>query len=654
MMSSMSRSALLLPLLLMTATSASTQAPARQFVAAPVASFADINASIGDWQRLRRSDRYSFADYARFLVRNPGWPGEAAMRRNAEKAMRIGENPATVLAFFATEEPTTGNGHAQHAMALLANGRSNEAVTAAGKAWASGDLGPEHEQHLYARLGGGLSWADHERRADGLLFDKKPREAQRFLALTSPARRPIFAARIAMQSKAPNAEALYQQVAGQTARDAGLLMDRLRYLRSDGDERAARQLAARPHAFAYRPQDVDRFYEMLLILSQGAAADRQFVTAYNIARQVDDALPAGANPSKEGLGVRDKYTSLTWLAGKTALDRLRKPADAISLFDRYSRGGRSLQVLTKGTYWAGRAALAAGQAGTSMSYFQRAAAYPELFYGQLALERMGRNVPAPVYAQPVGPADPSRYAFNGNRLVQATRLLGQQGRRDEQALFVRALAESLTDDRQRTLAVELGQQIGREDLPVWVARAARNNGSIFYVRQAFPTHALASRASRPSVINGITRQESSFDHSVVSHAGARGMMQLMPGTAREQASKMGYGYDFSRLTSDPAYNVMLGSAYFQRLLNIWDGNVPLAVASYNAGAGNVRKWIRAYGDPRGNVDVLKWIEAIPFMETRGYVQRVIENSVVYDSMNGQAQQRSAMHVSRYLGKSRPG
>jgi peptidoglycan lytic transglycosylase len=131
-------------------------------------------------------------------------------------------------------------------------------------------------------------------------------------------------------------------------------------------------------------------------------------------------------------------------------------------------------------------------------------------------------------------------------------------------------------------------------------------------------------------------------------------MQLMPGTAREQAGKMGVGYDGSRLISDPAYNVSLGSAYFQRMLNIWDGSVPLAVASYNAGSGNVGKWVRAYGDPRGKVDMVKWIEAIPFAETRGYVQRVIENSVVYDSMRAQQPQQSALHVSRYLGKNHPG
>jgi soluble lytic murein transglycosylase len=132
------------------------------------------------------------------------------------------------------------------------------------------------------------------------------------------------------------------------------------------------------------------------------------------------------------------------------------------------------------------------------------------------------------------------------------------------------------------------------------------------------------------------------------------MMQLMPGTAREEAGKLGVGYDSSRL-HDADYNVMLGSSYFQRMLNRWDGSVPLAVASYNAGAGNVSKWIRAYGDPRsGQVDMVGWIEAIPFSETRGYVQRVIENSVVYDSINPRPTQRTALHVSRYLGKGSPG
>jgi soluble lytic murein transglycosylase len=183
---------------------------------------------------------------------------------------------------------------------------------------------------------------------------------------------------------------------------------------------------------------------------------------------------------------------------------------------------------------------------------------------------------------------------------------------------------------------------------------ARVKGSSFYVRQAYPTLPGTLSPELWSLAHGISRQESSFDPYALSHAGARGMMQLMTPTAREQAGKLGVAFDSYRLISDPKYNVMIGSAYFQRLLNNWDGSVPLAVAAYNAGSGNVRKWINRNGDPRGAVDILKWIEAIPFTETKAYVQRVIENSVVYDSLRSQQPQQTAVHVSRYLGKSRPG
>lgn len=333
---------------------------------------------------------------------------------------------------------------------------------------------------------------------------------------------------------------------------------------------------------------------------------------------------------------------------------LNRYADAARQFYKYANGGRSLQVTSKGYYWAGRALAYAKRVAEANAYFAQAAAFPELFYGQLALERLGRQVPAPAGLPAMLATDAQRLAFHQKRLVRATRLLGQQGRRDEQALFVRALAESLDSEVERVLAVDFSQQIGRPDLAVWTARAARNNGTAFYVRPAFPTHYGRVAGGRMwSMMHGITRQESSFDRSAVSYAGARGMMQLMPGTAREQAGKMGIGYSYSRLTSDPAYNVSLGSAYYARLLDNWGGNHVLAVASYNAGAGNVRKWVRAYGDPRQpGTDVIRWIERIPFTETRGYVQRVLENSVVYDRLNPQS--ASAGSLSSYLGKSRPG
>ena len=662
-MSSMRSVGIILPILLSTVAVAAVQQGNK--VAAPTAaavqatsqaSLTEINYALADWRRLRGSTGYSFADYARFLNANPNWPGESAMRRTAEKQMRPGEQPNAVLTFFRTEEPTTGNGWARLAESNLSLGRSAEALAAARAAWVAGDLTQYDEQLIFSRFGSQLTAADHDKRIDALLFDKRASDAHRMLPWSSPGRRAAHQARIAMQARQPDAEQRYQAVIAQVTSDAGLMMDRGRYLRDRGYEQAARDLFARSHSFTHKPADPDRFLDMMVLLSKAAAGDRQWQSAYNIARQVDDLFAAGADISLKSYDVRDKYTTLTWTAGTVALERLNRPRDAIAMFDRYAGAGRSLQVKSKGWYWAGRASSQAADPLRARSYFERAATTPELFYGQLALERLGRVVPAPAGTPSLLLTDAQRQAFNQKRLVRAVRLLGQQGRYSEQSLFVRALSEDLGSDAERLAAVELANQTWRPDLAVWTARSARNAGNAFYYRATYPTHARNVPSGRGwSLVHGITRQESSFDKAAVSHAGARGMMQLMPGTAREQAGKMGLGYDYARLTSDPNYNVMLGSAYFQRLVNMWGGNYPLAVASYNAGAGNVRKWVNSYGDPRGNVDIVSWIEKIPFEETRGYVQRVLENSVVYDRLNPTLPGPQPVHISAYLGKSqRPG
>ncbi len=650
-MSSMARAGFLVSVLLACSASASAQVPIA--ATSTAAAGQAINSAIGQWRQLRQDGNYSFSSYAQFLNYNEGWPGETAMRTRAEKAMRPGENPSLVLGFYRIEKPKGGNGWARFSDALASAGRTADALDAAKHAWASGDLNSADEASILARYGASLTPQDHNARVDALLFGKDPTDAARLLQWTTADRRPAFAARIAMQQRSPDAETLYRAAAHRIGGDAGLLMDRLRYLHDGNNDNLARQLASQPHHFTDLPADPERWYELLITLANGAVQDRQWSYAYNIARQLDDAFPAGTQIGDQPYGIRDDYTTLAWLAGRVALDRLNNPGDAVAMFYRYAYGGKSLQVATKGFYWAGRSALAAGKAADASAYFQRAAAYPDLFYGQLALERLGRSVPQPGYPAAVAPTDPTRVTFSQNRLVQATRAMTYYGNASEQMQFVRALAESLKTDKDRTLALEMARQMARPDLAVWVTRAARNDGDAFYVRDAFPT--IRSTPRSPwALANGITRQESSFDRNAISWAGARGMMQLMPGTAREQADKLGVGYDSSRL-HDPDYNVMLGSAYFQRMLNTWDGSVPLAVASYNAGAGNVRKWINAYGDPRsGRVDMVGWIEAIPFTETKGYVQRVIENSVVYDSINPQPASRTALHVSRYLGKGTPG
>jgi soluble lytic murein transglycosylase len=327
----------------------------------------------------------------------------------------------------------------------------------------------------------------------------------------------------------------------------------------------------------------------------------------------------------------------------------------MTMFDRYGRGSLAPQTRAKGFYWAGRAAEAAGMQAEAAAFFMRAAGYREQFYGQLAAERTGRALVGPPPATAAIPPE-ARTAFYNRETVRAVRFLGNIGARSDQTAFVRQIAADAKTDTDHLLADQLSRDIGRPDLAVMVGRSAMQNGLGAYSATGFPTVAVPTGyESNWTLIHAIARQESQFDRTAVSSAGARGLLQLMPGTAREQSGKMGLRYDVSALTADPNLSIMLGSSYFQRCYDRF-GSYPLAIAAYNAGGGNVNKWLAANGDPRtGAIDMVDWIEAIPFSETRNYVQRVLENAVVYDLMHpARAKSQGATRLSWYLGKSRPG
>ncbi|MEA3051658.1 MAG: soluble lytic murein transglycosylase [Sphingomonadales bacterium] len=613
---------------------------------------AAVSADLARWNSLRQTDSLPFSSYASFLMSHRGWPGETAMRKTAEKADADGGAAYEVIGYFSAFPPLTPAGHARHAFALSASGRGNEALEAARKAWTGGVLPPTDEARILSQFGGRLGSADHDARMEALLGNGDTQSAARQLPLASAQRQALYATRLALQTRASDAAGRLAAL-GTVEGDAGLLMDKANWLRGTGQSLAARQLMAQPHRLARPPANAEKWFETMMTLAKGAANDNQWSTAYQIASQLDDAYPAGTDVSARSYGERDEYTNLAWLAG-TAANKLGRFADAARMFDLYGRAARSSQTRTKGSYWAARAAFNAGQQAQSNSWLEQAAASPDQFYGQLALERLGRRVtpPSPVSAVP---SAAQRSAFAARPLVQAARALGDMGRWSDQSLFVRAIAEQAETESDRVLAAQFGRSIGRQDLGVWVAREARNKGQSFYDPAGFPEVPLPSAyAHHWALAHGITRQESSFDRAAMSPVGARGLMQLMPGTARETAGKVGLPYDLGRLTSDPSYNVMLGSSYFDRLLGEWGGHAALAVASYNAGAGNVRKWVRENGDPRGGADIVSWIEAIPYSETRNYVQRVLENAVVYEAIRAQRGGGPANRLSFFLGKSGPG
>ena len=616
-------------------------------------SHGNIPAAFQRWKMLSQSDNFTFPDYAGFVMSYPGWPGEDRMRRNAEESIELGYyQPAQLVAYFQRFEPVTNTGRAQYAIALANSGGRVQALDWARQAWVHGPLSDVAEATLLGMFASQFTPADYDNRIDALLWAGATTDAGELIAYSTPQNRQLFLDRLAIKTgSGDRSSALYRSDQGAMT-DPGYLTDRATYGRANGQSYETRQLLANRPPLASYPEDPEEWYETLLANARAAENDGQNEIAYRIASRVEDAFPAGTDISAQDLGVRDDYTSLTWLAGQTALYKLGHPGDAARMFALYGAAARSPQTITKGLYWAAKASAQAGDSASANRYYEQAAQYYDHFYGQLALEKLGR--PIPHVAKDVAKLTASG-APDSRPIYLAAQVAGQYGSWQDQSTFLRAIANEAKSEQEHFAAVNLSTYLGRPDLAVMAGRNARVNEIDSLIPYAFPTVPVPDQeAYNWTMVHAIARQESQFDREARSHAGASGLMQLMPGTAREVAGRANLSYSPSALTSDPGYNIRLGSSYFQRMLDYYGGSYPLAVAAYNAGPGNVNKFIAANGDPRvGNVDIIKWIEEIPIYETKNYVQRVLENAVMYDTLYpdhahfGQANNRT---ISNYLGQ----
>ena len=291
-------------------------------------------------------------------------------------------------------------------------------------------------------------------------------------------------------------------------------------------------------------------------------------------------------------------------------------------------------TVTQSNYWLGRARRAAGNQAGANEAFAEATRFGTVYYGLLARDELGAGE-ATIRRMP--DVSESETRFNGLDTVRAVRLFAANGERNQALTLLRSFAYDFDDGGDLLLAGQLAEQLGAHDLAISIAEAAELRGFPLDLR-SFPDDAVRTTMVDevdPAALFAVVRQESRFRTDAVSSAGARGLMQLMPATARETAEKVGVAYSRSRLTDDPAYNALLGSTYLADQLRAFDGSLVLAAAAYNAGPGNARKWIRQFGDPRSpDVDPVVWIERIPYQETRKYVQRVLGNYVVYRARLG--------------------
>ncbi len=338
----------------------------------------------------------------------------------------------------------------------------------------------------------------------------------------------------------------------------------------------------------------------------------------------DAYLLAASHIQRGGVAFADAE----WLAGWVALRFLERPADALRHF-RVLYENVSMPISRgRAAYWAGRAADAMGDDLEARQWYARGAEHSTTFYGQLASARLGATRVALPQTAPI--PDQRVEAFNQRDIVRATRALIRVDRRELAERFLRTLAFRAADEEESFLVAQLAAQSGFTSTAVYATRrATRSNAALvdigYPLLDPVPEH-----APEPALVHAIIRQESGFDREAVSRAGARGLMQLMPATAKETARSVGLEYDIGALLANPSYNVTLGRAYLAAMVERFGGHYVLAIAAYNAGPHRVNQWISRNGHPAApDVDVIDWIEKIPFSETRNYVQRVLEGLHVY-------------------------
>jgi len=597
---------------------------------------------IARWERLYADTaaRLPFQDYASFLLANPGFPDEATLRSRAETRLS-GEflPPDSVLAYFATHPPLTNPAKAHYALALM--GRDPVAAQSwALAAWRGGEISTTAEASIAASFGAQFSQADHDARMDALLWQRDAAGAARQLGRVSFERREVFAARLAILQGGSGTT-----MSASALSDPGYIYNRARKLRTDGSAGAAVRLVVDSPPLTALPFDQTAWIGELLALGRAASS----ADTVRIAARAQEAFAPGTDISGLGYKLRDDYTSLMWLGGTNALWTRGDGTAAAPLFYQYGAAARTPQTRSKGFFWAGEAARRAGDVNGANSYYEMAAAYPDRFYGQIALQRLGRNMPSLAATPVVAPAPQQRAAFLARPLTQAVAEVARDAPWSTGVRFYRAIADQATTTEEHVLVADLAREIGRRDLAVILSDAAGADGHFEFTRIGYPL-LQAPPGTNWTMIHAVARQESQFAENAISHAGARGLMQFMPETAREEARRAGVPFSASRLIDDPAYSMQLGSNHIERLLNTYNGSYPLAIAAYNAGPGNVNRWLRENGDPRtGAVDWLEWIEKISFFETKNYVQRVIENAVVYEQLYPeQASYRRARTAEEFL------
>ncbi|RUU67327.1 lytic transglycosylase domain-containing protein [Mesorhizobium sp. M2C.T.Ca.TU.009.01.2.1] len=552
------------------------------------------------------------ADAAKML---PGWPGTIALRKNSERALyRENPPPQVVVQAFGRSQPLTPEGIIILARSQVALGNQAAARAVLVPFWRSEKLEAKDESAIIKEFGTLIPAADHRYRMERMFYADRPSSALRVAGLAGA--QPLADAWAAADKGDKNAARLLKAVPA-AQRSAGYFFAEAEYLRKQQKFADAAAVVMKAPTNGDSLVDPDAWWVERRVLSRELVDQGDMKTAYRIVSMHAAESPANAAEAE-------------FHAGWYALRGLNDPATAARHFKRIAELAQGPVSLSRAYYWLGRAAEVGGP-GSAKDYFTRAASYGTTFYGQLAGERVGLRTLNIVYPKPSA-AD--RQSFDGREAVSAIKRLQEAGYDRYAETLYRDLAGQLTSPGELALLAVLAEKQGNHFMALKVGKIAAQRGidvgALSHPLGVIPDSANISGSGK-ALAYAIARQESEFNVGAVSSAGARGLLQLMPGTAKQLAKKAGMSFSQARLTSDAGYNATLGSAFLGEQLDRFGGSYVLTFAGYNAGPNRAAQWVAKYGDPRGkDVDaVVDWIERIPYTETRSYVQRVMENYEVY-------------------------
>jgi soluble lytic murein transglycosylase len=575
-----------------------------------------------EWRHLlTEGNRASFYDYLNFINANKDYPRLGRIKYLAEHKLSNEKiTPGKIIDWFGDEEPLSGYGKMILGESYILAGQIEQGKKLIKEGWITADLSKTELSLFRKKFKNYLNAEDYIQRADYLAWENKYWDLKRMLRYLPKDYELLYNARQVLMSKSYGVDQAIKNVPDRFKNDAGLNFDRLKWRRKRGRIDSSAEIllnVKNTKDYLVRP---DKWWDEREIISRSLIYEKKYELAYKIAS--NHALIEGSD-----------YAAAEWMSGWIALSFLDDPLLSKDHFQNFYNNVNYPISTSRGAYWLARSYKALGDKENSKKWFEESAKYLTTYYGQLAFLELNPNENFEL-SKDMEVDKKYREKFYSKELVKITYLLDELNEDKYTKFILRHLANENIENGSEILASELSTNIGRFDFAIQIAKIAsyekRFHNKFNYPIISTPKNINGRKIPESAFILSIIRQESEFDLSANSHAGAKGLMQLMPYTAKLVAKQAKLPYVKSRLTTDPEYNINLGSHYVAGLILDYDGAYPFVIAAYNAGPNRVKYWKKINKDPqKKQIDYVDWIELIKFRETRNYVQRVLENYNVY-------------------------